>query len=194
MNKLNSPPKQLSLSNHLCDIRSMHFDADSDEIFAIGVYGQIAITTLSGKLITIQEIPKDANIIAQQRTPAGWQFICQQGTTLTNCLLKKNRITSTTLEAQQEKPKTAAWSPCGKYVAIGSEGTTLTVWETMTGNQTMQDSVSWDNRREFINPPTLSVLSWNKSGTRIICIAKEIISSSIIVWDVKTKKLLTIIQ
>ena len=184
----------LTLSDHIYDIRSMHFDAGSNEIFAIGVYDQIALATLAGELLAIQELPKGANIISQQRTPAGWQFLYLIDTELTACLLKNKAITAITLDTSCEKPRTAAWSPCGKYVAIGTEGTTLTVCDTQTGKQVMRKTIQWNKaEREFINPPTLSVISWSNSGNEIICLAKEMLSSNMIAWDFKKKVLISII-
>ena len=58
----------------------------------------------------------------------------------------------------------------------------------------MQNSMSWDNENEFINPPTISEKEWCKTGNEIICIAEVMMTSNVIFWNFKTKKLLTIIQ
>ncbi|GMR01579.1 MAG: hypothetical protein BMS9Abin19_0978 [Gammaproteobacteria bacterium] len=173
----------------------MHFDAKHSEIFVIGVYDQIALTTVSGQLITIQELTEGSNVIAQQRTPAGWQFICRRDSGLTHCTLEKDSVSEIPLGTPREKSRTATWSPCGQFVAIGSEGTTLSVWNTQTGKQLMQKSIYWNKADdEFINPPTLSVIGWSETGDEIICLAEEIISSNVIVWNFKTQTLVTHIQ
>ena len=77
---------------------------------------------------------------------------------------------------------------------IGSEGTTISVWDTRTGIRTMHKSFSWDDDAEFINPPTLSAIGWSKTGNEVITLAGEIISRNILVWDFKTQKLITVIQ
>ena len=186
-------PILLTISENISLITASHYDPKHDEIFVIG-FKKIAITNLSGQLITTRKIPENSTVIGQQRTPAGWQYLCQEGSHLINHTQSASKDTQIEFESPRESPRTAAWSPCGEYVAVGSVGTTLSVWNTKTGKLVMKNSINWDNEEEFINPPTLSVKSWSETGEEIITIAEEIISSNILVWDFKTNKLLTIIE
>ena len=172
----------------------MHFEAKYNEFFIISYFETIALVTTSGQMITSQNLPKNSTVIGQQRTPSGWQFLCQQDSRLTNHSLTVDKDAEVELEDPGESPRTAAWSPCGNYVAVGCVGTTLSVWNTHTGKKVMQESINWDTDEERINPPTLSVTSWSDTGKKIICTAEEIISSSTLIWDFKTNKLLTIIE
>ena len=159
-------PTCLTLSEQMNGVNSIHFDETYNEFFVIGDFDEIALTTLSGQLITIQILPDDTKVIAQQRTPLGWQFICCKDTFLTNCILSKDNIINITLKAPIEKARTAAWSPCGQYVAIGSEGTTISVWDTRTGIRTMHKSFKWNDDAKFIPPPDTFSYKLEQNGQR----------------------------
>ncbi len=60
----------------------------------------------------------------------------------------------------------------------------------------MQKPILWNKKdeSEFINPPSLSVIAWSDNGEEIITIAEAIISKTILVWNFKTRKLLSIIE
>jgi hypothetical protein len=194
MTDSNSPPTLLHISEKIGEIKSVHFEAKYNEFFIVSYFDAIALVTTTGQLLTSQNLPENSTVIGQQRTPAGWQFLCQQDSRLSNHSLSTDKGSKIELEDPGESHETAAWSPCGQYVAVGSVGTTLSVWNTQTGKQVMKKSINWDNEEEFINPPTLSVTGWSDTGNEIICTAEEIISSNILVWDFKTNKLLTIIE
>lgn len=187
-------PTCLALDDVMCGVNSIHFDKKYNEFFAIGDFEDVAVSTLSGQLITHQRLAGDTQVIAQQRTISGWQFICKKETDLSNCTIDKNNVIKTLLIKPMKTARTAAWSPCGQYVAIGSEECLLSVWNTQTGNLVMQKPINWSDDAEFFNPPTLSVVSWSESGEEIITIAGSGISCNVLVWDFANKKLITIIQ
>lgn len=187
-------PTLLEISERIGAIQSLHINTKYNEIFIISFFDEVAVASISGKLITTQKLHENSNVIGQQRMHEGWQFLRQQDSRLSNHTLNTDNADEVELEEPYKTPKTAAWSPCGNYVAVGSVGTTLSVWDTKTGKLVMKKSINWDNEEEFINPPTLSVISWSDTGNEIICTAKEIISSNILVWNFKTNKLLTIIE
>ena len=190
-----APPNILTLSDTIHFIENVHLDVEYNEFFIIG-FENIAITSLSGQLITTINLPEGSTIVGQQRTPQGWQYLCRIDSLLINYTFSATDTDSYEVElhSTSESLNTAAWSPCGKYVAVGSIGTTLSVWDTQTGELVMQDSMSWDNEEEFINPPTLSVKGWSKTGNEIICIAEVMMTSNVIVWGFKTKNILAVIQ
>lgn len=187
-------PTLLDISEKIGEIKSVHFEPKYNEFFIVSFFDAIALANTSGQLLVSHNLPENSTVIGQQRTPAGWQFLCQLDSRLSNYYLTTDKISEVELEEPYKTPKTAAWSPCGNYVAVGSVGTTLSVWDTKTGKLVMKKSINWDNEEDFINPPTLSVTGWSDTGNEIICTAEEIISSNILVWDFKTNKLLTIIE
>ena len=187
-------PTLLPISEKIGEIKSVHFEQKYNEFFIISYFDSIALATTSGELIKTQNLQENSTVVGQQRTPSGWQFLCQQDSRLSNHSLMTDSISEIELEEPCKEPKTAAWSPCGNYVAVGSVGTTLSVWNTHTGKQLMQNAINWDIEEDRINPPTLSVTGWSDTGNEIICTAEEIISSNILIWDFKTNKLLTIIE
>ena len=186
-------PYILPLSDSIHFIEKVHLDTKYNEIFIIG-FESIAITSQSGQLINTINLPDGSIVVGQQRTQHGWQYLCRIDSHLINYTFSATRTSEVKLDLAGESYKTAAWSPCGRSVAVGSIGTTLSVWDTQTGELVMQDSMSWDNEEEFINPPTLSVKGWSKTGNEIICIAEVMMTSNIIVWNLKSQKILTIIQ
>ena len=186
MTSSNTLPTLLAISEMIGEIKSVHFEAKYNEFFIVSYFDAIALATTSGQLLASQNLAENSTVIGQQRTPAGWQFLCQQNSRLINHSLSTDKGSEIELEDPCKEPKTAAWSPSGQYVAVGSVGTTLSVWDTHTGKQVMKKSINWDNEEEFINPPTLSVTGWSDTGNEIICTAEEIISSNILVWDFKT--------
>lgn len=190
---VSAPPNILTLSDTIHFIENVHLDIEYNEIFIIG-FENIAITSLSGQLITSKKLSEGSTVIGQQRTPQGWQYFCRNDSHLINCISSESETSEVELESASESHNTAAWSPCGKYVAVGSIGTTLSVWHTQTGELVMQVSMSWANEEEFINPPSLSVKGWSKTGNEIICIAEVMMTSNVIVWNLKSQKILTIIQ
>ena len=194
MTDSNTKPTILNLSERIGAIKSQHFDANSNEIFTISLFDEIAIATISGQLLTDQKLPENSTVIGQQRTSSGWQFLNQNDSSLSNHTVSKDNSSVVKLEEPCKSPKSAAWSPCGNYVAVGSIGTTLSVWNIKTGKLIMQNSVNWDNEDEFINPPTLTVTGWSVTGEEIITVTKEMVSSNIVVWDFKTNNVLAIIQ
>ncbi len=187
-------PTCLALDDLMCGVNSIHFAKEYNEFFAIGDFEDVVVSTLSGQLITHQKLPDNTRVIAQQRTIHGWQFIYRVDTQLTNCTINNDNIIKTTLKDPVMTARTAAWSPCGQYVAVGSEESLLSVWNTQTGELIMQKPVNWNNDAEFINPPTLSVINWSESGEEIICIAGANLSCNVLVWDFVNKELITIIQ
>ena len=194
MTDSNSPPTLLDISEKIGEIKSVHFEAKYNEFFIVSYFDAIALVTTTGQLLASHNLPKNSTVIGQQRTPSGWQFLCQQDSHLSNHSLTADKGSKIELEDPSESPRTAAWSPCGQYVAVGSVGTTLSVWDTHTGKQLMQNAINWDTEEDRINPPTLSVISWSDTGNEIICTAEEIISINILIWNFKTNKLLTIIE
>jgi WD40 repeat protein len=186
--------KILDISEKIGQIKSVHFEPKYNEFFIISHFDTFALATTSGQMLASHNLPENSTVIGQQRTPAGWQFLCEKDSDLSNHSLTTDKISEVELKDPCKSPRTAAWSPCGQYVAVGSVGTTLSVWDTHTGKQLMQKAINWDTEEDRINPPTLSVTGWSDTGNEIICTAEEIISSNILVWDFKTNKLLTIIE
>lgn len=183
----------MAISESIGGLATTHFAPEHGEILAIGQEA-IALLDLSGQLITSRKLSSDTTIIGQQRTPTGWQYLIQKDTRFINCTLRTDNITDIEFETSHELPHTAAWSPSGQYVAVGSTGTTLSVWDTNSGKQLLQKSIQWDNDHEFINPPNLSVIGWCKIGKNIITSAEEMLFSSVVIWDFANKEIVTIIE
>lgn len=190
-----TPPTVLALSESIGDIEEIYFDLEHREIFAI-CFEKIAVASLSGELISIQKLPETSKVIGQQRTPGGWRCLCREGSGLTNYSLSADQNSEVKLlePSMRESIKTAAWSPCGQYVAVGSEDITLSVWNTESGQLVMQKSVNWGNEDPFIIEPTLDVISWSKMGKEIITTAGVIMSNNVLIWDFQTKQLITVIN
>ena len=191
----NTQPTILELSASIGVIEEIYFDIEHSEFFAMCLE-KVAVLSLSGELIKVLQLPEFSKVIGQQRTPDDWQCLCHDDSGLINYTISADQ----TLEVKLidlplgESAKTAAWSPCGHYVAVCSEGTTLYVWNTNTGQMVMQKSINWGNEDSFIIPPTLSVTGWSKTGNEIITTAGEMISNNVLIWDFQTKQLLTVIN
>ena len=76
-------PNILPLSDSIHFIEKVHLDTEYNEIFIIG-FENIAITSLSGQLITTINLPEGSTVVGQQRTPQGWQYLCRIDSHLIN--------------------------------------------------------------------------------------------------------------
>ncbi|MBC8386375.1 MAG: WD40 repeat domain-containing protein [Gammaproteobacteria bacterium] len=188
-------PTILAFSETIGTIEGICFDLEHGEIFAL-CFEDVFVVNLSGELIITQKLPGESRVIGQQRTPNGWQYLCQESSGLTNYSLSVDQNSEVKLleSILEESAQTAAWSPCGRYVAVGSDGITFSVWNTDTGELVMQKSLNWGNEDPFIIPPTLSVIGWSKTGKEIITSTGSMISNNVLIWDFPAKRLRTVIN
>jgi WD40 repeat protein len=182
----------IRLSEKIGYIKGFSWSPDHGEILVIGEEGLIVLTT-TGDIIEIVSFPFDAKIIAQQRTLEGWQILSQANNQLRISTVSNNDSAGVLLEDVAQELRTASWSPCGKYIAVGSVGTYISVWETDTGILHWRKSIKWDTD-EFLTPPTLSVVGWSDDGNTIVTSAEYMISVVIFVWDASNGDVLTAVD
>jgi WD40 repeat protein len=188
MNKKPSNPYHLQISETIGDFQKVNLSPDHDELFIVGSNG-IAITTTSTGTVVTHAISASSTIVGQQRTQDGWQCIYQDNSRLINRRLFDDTYSDIVLETPVASPYTASWSPCGHYVAVGSTGTSLSVWSTRTGELVLRKSISWGDEGDLLTSPTLSVKGWLSTEQKIVTVAEYLAACSIFVWDFDTQGL-----
>ncbi len=109
MTSSNTLPTLLAISEKIGEIKSVHFEAKYNEFFIVSYFDTIALATTSGQLLASHNLPENSTVVGQQHTPAGWQFLCQQDSRLTNHIVTMDKISDIELEEPCKEPKTAAW-------------------------------------------------------------------------------------
>ena len=141
MKNQNSEPLSVRISDELEGISSVGFDAESDEILIVGYEG-LAVLTTSGNTVATSPLPPNSKIIGYDRAACGWRVLMQEDTELQIRAVSDSGTTKTVLQGLIAEPHTARWSRCGTHVAVGSLGTTLSVWMTDTGKLHWEQSIA----------------------------------------------------
>ncbi len=128
----------------------------------------------------------EPRVIAQQRTPRGWQFLHQEEESLKNCTLHPDSASNIALESADVEAQSAAWSPCGGFVAVGSPESTLSIWDTQSGELLLRKAVVVENAQEVDEPSRHVIAGWSASGKEITTIVRASWMWSTFVWDVET--------
>ena len=183
MKNQNSEPLSVRISDELEGISSVGFDAESDEILIVGYEG-LAVLTTSGNTVATSPLPPNSKIIGYDRAACGWRVLMQEDTELQIRAVSDSGTTKTVLQGLIAEPHTARWNRCGTHVAVGSLGTTLSVWMTDTGKLHWEQSIAWQGTDAFLNPPMLSVHAWTPDSKRIFTTAHYLASHSVFVWEV----------
>ena len=124
--------------------------------------------------------------VAWQRTPAGWQFLHLEEGKLKNCALQPGNISDIPLEYADIEAHSAAWSPCGRFVAVGSPDTILSVWDTQCGELQWRSAVVLENVQDINKPRRHEVAGWSASGKEITSIVQGGLMWSTFIWDMET--------
>ena len=180
------------ISDRVGDIIEIKWSAEFREILVLGYEG-IAVLTASGELVATRPLPANVKIIGQQRPPQGWRVLVCGNTELRIISISTNGSPDVLLKGVEQEPHTARWSPSGHLLAVGSVGTTISVWNTNTGLPQWKRSIGWD-MDEFLTPPTLSVHGWTPDGKRIVTKSEYLAARACSVWDAGSGELLTFID
>lgn len=168
-----------------------------DEILVRGEEG-FAVVDLAGHVIHLEPMPFSTKVIGEQRTPQGWRVLIEEGKKLSIQSIPSSPPDSprsvSVLDPVEFSPKTCRWSPCGRYVAVGSVGESVAVWDTESGRLHWQRRITWDSADVLLTPPTLSVEGWSEDGKRIVTLASYLAAKAIFVRSFETGDVLTLIN
>ena len=180
------------ISDRVGDIIEIKWAAEFGEILVLGYEG-IAVLTASGELVATRSLPANVKIIGQQRLSQGWRVLACGNTELRILSISNNGSPDVLLNGVEQVLHTARWSPSGHLLAVGSVGTTISVWNTNTGLPQWKRSIGWDTD-EFLTPPTLSVNGWTPDGKRIVTTSEYLAARTCNVWYADSGELLTFID
>ena len=187
MTEQSSNPYHLQISETIGEFLEVNLSLGSDELFIVG-YGGIVTISLSTETHISHVISPQCTVVGQQQGPDGWQCVIHENSTLVNRRLIGDTYSDTLLDTPIESPYTASWSHCGQYVTVGSTGTSLSVWDTRTGELVLRKNISW-GEEELLTSPTLSVRGWLSAGLKFVTIAEYLAARAVVIWDLETQGL-----
>jgi WD40 repeat protein len=143
----------------------------------------LVLITLAGDIIASTPIQKRAEIIATNEDDYGWQILIKKDDKLTLLRFLQEDEKRVYLEKPAPDAKSACWSPCGHFIAIGhASNSSVSVWHTDNGEHIWTRSLKWDVEDFLLDwPPSLTVSGWSADGKYIVTSA-SLISCSIIIW------------
>jgi WD40 repeat protein len=189
MTEQSSTPYHLQISETIGEFLEVYLSPGSDELFIVGYSGIVTIS-LSTETLIRHVISPQCTVVGQQQGPDGWQCVIHENSTLVNRRLIGDTYSDTLLDTPIESPYTASWSHCGQYVAVGSTGTSLSVWDTRTGELVLRKYISWgEGEEELLTSPTLSVRGWLSAELKFVTVAEYLAASTVMVWDLETQGL-----
>jgi WD40 repeat protein len=176
----------------------------SDEYNCSSIYDEtllrgneiLVLLSSSGDVMETMELPSEDKLIASDRSSSGWEILIQKDDELFISKFPHNQDRPPVFLEQAEKnARTAVWSPCRKYIAVGnSYNSTISVWHTDTGKIHWKQAVQFEEEGEMLNPPLLKVISWSQDGNNIVSFAGSDFAFLVVVWDSKRGVMKTIIS
>ena len=155
----------------------------------------LIFVSLSGAIINSVPVEQTEMIVATHKDDTGWQILLKNDDRLSlirNTSLGAIRIHFTEPGANANS---AAWSPCGRYIAVGHEhDTSVSVWCTESASQVWKRSATWDMDGQCLYRPSLTVSGWSEDGRYIVTAAEYLISYSIIIWNAVSGEMATLIK
>ncbi|MCU7959568.1 MAG: WD40 repeat domain-containing protein [gamma proteobacterium symbiont of Bathyaustriella thionipta] len=140
-------------------------------------------------MIDTLEFPEENTLLASYRHDSGWQILVEKEEALFLLQFPSKQQKRTYLEKPEMGAKTAAWSPCGQFIAVGnSKKAQLSVWHTDTGKLRWKCQLVLNIKGELIDPVTLSITGWSNDGSNIITCLEYILIPSIIIWEAESGK------
>ena len=155
----------------------------------------LLLVSLNGDIITSIPIKQREVIVAAYEIESGWQVLTKVNNILTLFRVTQRDEKRICLEKADPDAKSACWSPCGQFIAIGhASDSSVSVWHTNNGKHIWTRSIKWDVEEFLLDwPPSLTVSGWSEDGKYIVTSA-DLISSSIVIWCADSGEVQTMIN
>ncbi len=168
-------------------VNDLRYAGEVDEILAIGMYG-IAVVKPDETVLSVLTPEEPNRIIGADHTPAGWQVLVHEEGGLVNYRHESDGWQSVTLNAGDEEPGSAVWSPQGDRVAVGFLYGGMASFDVETGHVDVSIRVAWTTEEEPINPLEHWLHDWSRCGRYVLGRVGSFLGGSIVVWDLAERK------
>ena len=150
------------------------FSAAHAELLFVGSLG-VAVMDLRGRFLDscwMRQQPvivgPESRVVASQRTPEGWQFLYRETDGLKNCRLNAGELAKAMVRPADADTTDAAWSPCGRYLALASRDAGIEVVNAANGARVMRKDLAI---RDVCEPPRAHRLAgWSADGRKLVSV------------------------
>jgi WD40 repeat protein len=145
--------------------------------------GSLVLVSLEGDILLSSPIEGGEEIVAIYEDDAGWQVLLKRKDTLTLLGFTPENEKRVYFEKPEPGAKSACWSPCGNFIAIGHAGEfSISVCRADNGKQIWTRSINGDVDDTLLGwPPSLTVTGWSSDGQYIVTSA-DLVTCSIVMW------------
>ena len=168
-------------------VEDLRYGGAVDEILAIGFYG-IAVVKSDETVVSVMTFAEPYRVIGADHTPAGWQVLVREEGGLVNYRHESDGWQSVTLDAGDEEPGSAVWSPRGDRVAVGFRYGGMAAFDVQTGRVDVSLRVEWTTEGEHINPLEHHLHDWSRCGRYVLGRVGNFLGGGIVVWDLEAGK------
>ncbi len=174
------------------------FSAAHAELLFVGSLG-VVVVDLRGRFLDscwMRERPvivgPESRVVASQRTPGGWQFLYRTADGLKNCRLENGELAETAVRPAVDVVTGAAWSPCGRYLALSLRDAGIEVVDLSDGTRKMHARVDiWD---AFEPPHAHRLAGWSMGGNEIVSVITMVGVTLTMVWDAFSGNVNTVLE